>query len=242
MKLHANYVKNTISILKNKGLCVEFYHGELQRFAKGIYAPYKETNPQFFIEKEIAFLEGKIADKAEHLRHTLAHLEKARRKRIIIFLDNADQRDYDTQQQAFLIAQEIAANWTSTVFVTLRPETFHLSLRSGSTLSGYHPKAFTISPPRIDRVIEKRLNFGLRITRGEIPISSLTQVSVQLHSLEVIISALLDTMADRRDIGELIDNIAGGNVRLALDLVQSFFGSGHVDTEKIVEIYNVSSP
>ena len=35
-----------------------------------------------------------------------------------------------------------------------------------------------------------------------------------------------------------IDNISGGNVRLALDLVKGFFGSGHVDTEKIVRAYN----
>ncbi len=152
-------------------------------------------------------------------------------------LDNSDQRDYDTQQQVFLIAQELAANWPATVFVTLRPETFHLSLRSGGTLSGYHPKAFTIAPPRIDRVIEKRLKFGRRLTRGEVPLQSLRDVNVQLRTLEIIIQVMLDSMYQRNELGELIDNIAGGNVRLALDLVRNFFGSGHVDTEKIVEIY-----
>lgn len=40
------------------------------------------------------------------------------------------------------------------------------------------------------------------------------------------------------DLQEFIDNISGGNVRLALDLVKGFFGSGHVDTEKIVRAYN----
>jgi hypothetical protein len=57
--------------------------------------------------------------------------------------------------------------------VALRPETFYRSLKIGA-LSGYHPKAFTISPPRIDRVIEKRLRFALRLTSGEIPIELLT--------------------------------------------------------------------
>jgi hypothetical protein len=37
---------------------------------------------------------------------------------------------------------------------------------------------------------------------------------------------------------ECLDNISGGNVRRALDLVKEFFGSGHVDTEKIVKIYS----
>ena len=35
---------------------------------------------------------------------------------------------------------------------------------------------------------------------------------------------------------EAIDNIASGNVRRALDLVKDFFGSGHVDTGKILNI------
>jgi len=52
--------------------------------------------------------------------------------------------------------------------------------------------------------------------------------------------ATLQTTRERRDIPELIDNISGGNVRLALDLVQMFFGSGHVDTEKIVAIFKES--
>jgi hypothetical protein len=36
---------------------------------------------------------------------------------------------------------------------------------------------------------------------------------------------------------EFIDNISGGNMRVALDMVRNFFGSGHVDTRKILEIF-----
>ena len=226
--------------IEERGLVRGIYYGELQRFNKGIYGSLKKTNPGLYQEKELFFLEEKLNNKAEHLKSALEHLEKARHKQIIILIDNCDQRDYNTQQQAFLIAQEIAANWPATAFITLRPETFHLSMRSGGTLSGYHPKAFTIAPPRIDRVLDKRLKFGLRITRGEIPIKALSSVSLKLHSLDAILDALLHTLSDRRDIGELIDNIADGNVRLALDLVQRFLGSGHVDTQKIIDIYTES--
>jgi hypothetical protein len=38
----------------------------------------------------------------------------------------------------------------------------------------------------------------------------------------------------KKDILRCIENVAAGNVRLALELVRSFFGSGHVDTEKIL--------
>ncbi len=44
-------------------------------------------------------------------------------------------------------------------------------------------------------------------------------------------------MDSRDDLIELIDNVSGGNVRVALDQVKAFMGSGHIDTEKIVRVY-----
>jgi hypothetical protein len=137
-----------------------------------------------------------------------------------------------------LIAQELAEHWPTAVFVSLRPETFHLSVRSG-VLSGYHAKAFTISPPRVDRVLDKRLQFAVELCNGSIPIPSLTGVThVNLSSLEALIQLFLVSL--RRDdvLGEFIDNICGGNVRLALELVRGFFGSGHANTRKMIDIYH----
>lgn len=41
---------------------------------------------------------------------------------------------------------------------------------------------------------------------------------------------------------EFIDNICGGNVRVALDTVRGFFGSGHVDTGRIIRIQTEKGP
>ena len=212
------------------------YHLELQRFARGIYANLWEQNPGLYAEKEIQFLEGKLDNAEQHLKHSLEHISRGRQKQIVIFLDNADQRDEDIQQSAFLISQEIAEHWPATVFVTLRPETFHRSARVGA-LSGYLPKVFTISPPRIDRVIEKRLEFALKLTSGQLPIQALPEnTAVNLDKLQAIIQVFLDSLRRNRDLKEFLDNMAAGNVRLALNLVKGFFGSGHVDTQKIVNI------
>ncbi|MDE2716642.1 MAG: hypothetical protein OXI33_06455, partial [Chloroflexota bacterium] len=152
------------------------------------------------------------------------------------FIDNTDQRYERVQQEAFLISQEIAENWPTTVFLALRPGTFHESQRTG-TLSGYHPKAFTISPPRIDLVLQRRLTFALRLARGEVPISALgEEVGVNLASLETVLKVFLRSLDRNRHLVVAIDNIAAGNVRRALDLVKDFFGSGHVDTGKILDI------
>ncbi len=216
------------------------YHGQLVRFSKSIYGDLRESDPTFFKQKEIEFLEQKLNNREEFLKSALEHISRGRRKQIIVFLDNADQRSDDIQQQAFLIAQELAAHWPATVFVALRPETYFRSLKIGA-LSGYHPKAFTISPPRIDHVIDKRLNFALKITSGEIPLQAINaSVQVQLTKLDSIIRIFLDSLRYNRALEGFIDNIAGGNVRLALDLIKGFFGSGHVDTQKFIDIYDES--
>ena len=213
------------------------YDLELRRFAKSPYGELKNVSPALYVQHEIEFLLEKVRTKHEHLKHALEHLARGRRKQIVVFLDNADQRAEGTQQDVFLIAQEIAEHWPATVFVALRPETFHRSLQVGA-LSGYHPKAFTVSPPRIDRVIEKRLLFALKLTSGEIPIEGLSErIRVHLKKLDAIIRVFLDSLISSDPLKECIENVAGGNVRLALDLVRQFFGSGHVDTKKIVEIY-----
>lgn len=212
------------------------YNQELQRFATGIYADLRDENVGLYRQKEIEFLENKLANREDHLKFSLHHVTRGRRKQVVIFLDNADQRDESTQQATFLAAQELAEHWPATVFVTLRPETFHRSTRIGA-LSGYHPKAFTVSPPRIDRVINKRLEFALKLTSGDIPIQSLSgNTTVNLDKLDVMIRVFLHSLGNY-SLREFIDNISAGNVRQALDLVRGFFGSGHVDTQKIVNIY-----
>jgi hypothetical protein len=236
-QLRENYDVN----VKDRKFVRGIYNRELREdFADGIYADLRDINPSLYKQKEIEFLEEKIDDQEQHLKRSLEHLANGRQQQIVVFIDNADQRDEGTQQSAFLIAQELAERWPGTVFVALRPDTFHRSLQIGA-LSGYHPKAFTIAPPRIDRVVEKRLDFALEITSGQIPLKLPSgTVLVNLDRMDAIIRVFCSSLERNDQLRELIDNIPNGNVRLALDLIRGFFGSGHVDTRKIMKIYEES--
>ena len=213
------------------------YHREIRHLKeKSIYSDlFKSDNP-VAIQKELDLLETKLTSRDEHLRRSLQHISKGHKKQIIIFIDNCDQRSDDDQQTAFLIAQEIAENWDATVFLTLRPETFHNSIRSGA-LSGYHPKAFTISPPRIDEVISRRLNFALKIARGEKLLSSVS-VTGKFENLAKLIIIFQESIQRNKALYTFIDNISIGNTRRAIDLLKNFFGSGHTNTEKALKIFN----
>ena len=214
----------------------DVYRSELARFATGIHGALKESHPDLYLQRELEFLEARLSNQQEHLRNSIHRIATSHRKQVIVCLDNSDQRNDPIQQEVFLIGQEIATHWHAAVFVTLRPETFYQSTRAGA-LSGYHPKAFTVLPPRIDRVLEKRLQFALKLARGEIAIQSLGGLGVKLRNLESVLLALRDTLNESHDLAEFIDNIAAGNVRVALNLVRDFLGSGHVDTQKIVDKY-----
>ncbi len=222
--------------IKEKKFVHGIYNIELKRFSKGIYSDLKKINPSDFKDKEIKFLEKKIQNHEEHLKCSLNHISKGRKKQIIFILDNADQRNEEVQQKAFIIAQEVAAHWPVTVFLSIRPDTFYRSKKVGA-LSGYHPKAFTISPPRVDRVIEKRLRFALKLAKGDIRLKGLdSNIFVKLEKLKTYLNLLLYSFDKNKELIEFIDNICIGNIRLALQFITIFIGSGHVDTEKILNI------
>lgn len=194
------------------------YHGELIRFERGIYKKLKETAPDRFLEKQIEFLEEKTADKITHLQRSVKHIARGRRKQLVIAIDNADQRSLQDQQDAFLSAQEFAATWEALVLVALRPRTYFVSKASGS-ISAYSQRILTISPPRIDLVLEKRLKFSLDLAEGRLPLERLDGISIRLDAIALFLKALLHSLKRNRDISELLSNITGGNIREVLELV-----------------------
>ncbi|MDR0251422.1 MAG: ATP-binding protein [Burkholderiales bacterium] len=211
------------------------YHGELLRFEKGIYGPLKEKNHEKYFEEELKYLNGLMKDRVQHLKASLQHISKARRKQVIICIDNVDQREQKDQEQAFLAAQEFAASWSALVLISIRPRTYFASKSSGS-ISAYPQRILTVSPPRIDLVLEKRLQFSLNVAEGRVPIERLKSITMNLDSIAVFLKALINSLKSNRELTELLVNITGGNIREAVELIKGFMGSANVDSEKIIRI------
>ena len=210
------------------------YHADIARFKKSMYGELEHSDPPLYKTKLRETLESKIQNRAEHLRRSIEHISNARREQIVIAMDNADQRSLAIQQEAFVISEEIAAKWGAVVFITVRPHTFYQSKRAGA-LSAYPTKAFTIAPPRIDQVLEKRLTFALDLASGTVPIQKLQGVSVGMHSLALFLKSLLDSLKESQQLIQLIDNISNGNVRTSVELVTKYIGSPNADSERIVQ-------
>jgi hypothetical protein len=147
-----------------------------------------------------------------------------------------DQRPFQFQDQVFLIGQSLAETWPVTVFVSLRPGTFFHSRAKGS-LSGYQPRVFTVAPPRIDLVITKRMRFAQSQLAESRRLNSFPE-ALELTSQTLLryVGVILRSLETNEQLVEIIDNLSGGNVRTALDFINAFVGSGHVDAYKILSI------
>lgn len=204
------------------------YKKEIRRFEGGTWGDLKDTDPVKFQDKLLEMLGEKQAKRADHLRLSIDYLSREKRKQIIIALDNADQRNLAVQQEAFVIAQNLAADWRATVFISVRPRTFFLSKRSG-TLAAYPHRIFTIAPPRVDEVLERRLVFALGIAEGKIQLERLKAVSFRLGNIATLINVLLGSI-DRLDpVKIFLENITDGNVRELIQFVARMFGNPNVD-------------
>jgi hypothetical protein len=158
-------------------------------------------------------------------------------RQVVVFLDNIDQRDFDFQEKIFLIGQSMAETWPVTVFLSLRPDTFFRSRNKGS-LTAYQPRVFTIAPPAIGKVIDKRLVFCLDLIDDESERAKVMPVALdhQATTLAKYLKVLMRSFRRQTELVEFVENLSGGNVRSALTFVNTFVGSGHVDTRKIMDI------
>lgn len=212
----------------------EVYAAEIERFDKGLHGARKHSDPARYEVKLLDLLDEKCADRAAHASRSIKHLSESQKKQIVIVLDNADQRTYDIQQEAFVISENFAKDWDAVVFYAIRPSTFFKSKQSGA-LSAYQNRVFTIDPPRIDEVVVKRLQFALNMAEGKIEVKKLYRVKLQLSNIVFFLEALVLSLKRNRGILEFLTNISGGNVRLVIELITKFMGSSNVDSEKYIK-------
>jgi hypothetical protein len=209
------------------------YHKEVRRFAGGVNTALKTLAPGEFMKREIDMLVELSRHPETHFGRSLEHLVKLRGDQIIIVLDNIDQRGREDQEETFLVSQTMAQNWPCTVFVTLRPETFNAS-RIRGTLSGYQPRAFVIDPPRVERMVVQRLQYGKKYYTREGRLPQWMGWTAQSDDLRVYLDILSKSLSRSEGLESALVNLSGGNARRALELMRDFLQSPHAEADTIV--------
>ena len=209
------------------------YNGELNRFGRGIYGRLAESNPPEFEKRQIDELARLTGDVASHVERSLKHLDSTGKRKSILVLDNIDQRSKEFQDRVFVIAQALSSSLDSTVFVSLRPSTFYESKLRGS-LAAYQPRAFHVSPPKVSEVVARRLAFA----KKKLSTQDFTSngLSIGVDDLQAYLDALTVGFTKNEELIALLENLSGGNVRVALEYLATFIGSGYVDTARVLKV------
>ena len=121
------------------------------------------------------------------------------------------------------------------MFIAVRPRTFYKSKQAGS-LTAYPHRVFTIAPPRVDQVIEKRLTFALSMAEGHVQIERLQDIRLELVNIVTFLKALRYSLSKNTELVEFLSNITAGNIRAVVEFVTKFIGSANVNAQKIIEI------
>jgi GTPase SAR1 family protein/predicted type IV restriction endonuclease len=211
------------------------YSPEIEEFDESIEGQLKSLDVSAYQLAKISHVSALVKNRAAHVLRSLNFVVKGFNRQVMIVLDNADQRTFETQQEAFLVAQELASSRSMLIFVALRPSTFYAS-KLGGALSGYKNEVLSISPPPAHEVIRKRLLFALRVADGKVAPTALDGISLNLSSISAFLTALLWSIRRNAEIKTFLSNITGGNTRLVLELITTFCGSPNVESERIVNI------
>lgn len=230
----AEQLKEKYSVsVDNKEFIRAVYNKEINEFKTGLHA---DSEPDEFRREEVKMLLGMVGDRSEHLRRSLEHLRGTSKRTCLLVLDNVDQRPPEFQDRVFLIAQSMAEMWPVTVFVSLRPSTFYES-RSKGSLAAYQLRVFTITPTRTDAVIARRLQFA----KTELSVAGDTGIfpqgmSLTADDLSAYLDVLIKAFDENLELNNLVDNLSGGNLRLALTFLSAFVGTAYVSTERILKV------
>ncbi|MEU8092393.1 hypothetical protein [Micromonospora chalcea] len=210
------------------------YRSELERLRRSSVGLYAELDPALYQQKEIDHLIGLTREADAHLKTSFEFLKAKKRRSPIFVLDNIDQRKTEYQEEVFLIAESLADGWPGTVFVSLRPKTLYESKVKGS-LSAYPLKIFTVSPPKIDQVILRRLEWAHdKLLAAASSGAFATQFTINAPAMRAVLEALIKAFRENKELNEIIDNLSGGNVRSALEYLNTFIGSPFVSVERVL--------
>lgn len=159
----------------------------------------------------------------------------------ILCIDNVDQLAPDYQAKIFLLAQRAAREMQAVVIIALREESYYAaSIQRAFT--AYNNRKFHIASPPFRFLISRRLKYCremLDLPPNEIVI----RLGSEIHFDKTAISKFLDIIeysifSYNKNISRLIEALAFGNMREALDMFATFLYSGATNVDKMLKIYD----
>ncbi len=164
-----------------------------------------------------------------------------------LVLDNVDQQSYvskDYQEFALITAKNFAEYFRTVTIITLREESFFRSTASG-VLDAFVAPMFHISFPSFEQLIRSRIDYVLGLLQlSDADASTKMRKSVTIAEnrerltryFEIIKDSIRHQRKVGRDILKFMNEVSGGNMRVALHFLRTFLISGNTNVAEMMSI------
>lgn len=219
---------------------MKIYHTEITKFKNGVL--------QLLNSESDAYKE-KLVDKIMYFQSnidiTLAcyieHFVYSHNKELIITLDNSDKRNLEEQLLMFEVANWIKDSIKAIVFLPIRDTTFDLYRNQKPLDTVVKDLIFRIIPPSLEKVLYNRISYATRLSEKNkenrfyyLPNNMKVNYPAEdeLYYLKGILSSLFQNIFFKR----LISGLAGGDIRVGLEIFLDFCKSGHINESEIFKM------
>lgn len=218
--------------------CIEpAYKKEIDALFKG---------PLFLIANNEEKRTEKITSMLEReYEHKYSYNEKiikftASKSPVFLIIDNVDQfEDINTQSDIFSTSIALAHRTGVNLIFSLREATYVLH-KNTPTFDAFDFDPITIDSPDISSVLSKRFFVANQLLKGKTgEFTAENGARLHLSDLSIIID-LLQSSVLGSEIGNIIEVLSSGDIRLALRMTREFLQSGYSSTGKALEIFQTT--
>lgn len=211
------------------------YQSEVENLARGPLFLLRKTDIAAFDKEISTMVMNERRAVIPYVDRIISHVSRSRP--IFITVDNVDQIEDDGRQsEIFAEAQAFSQKHQVNIIMALRDTTFR-KYRSSPTFNAFEIDAIYIDAPSVVPVLARRFTYARKMLQGvkaelELDNGARFKADDVGAFFEIAAHSLLSV-----DGAELIDTLAGGNIRRGLTLAREFLSSGHVTADLALQAY-----
>lgn len=234
-KILVNQLENCTALhIKTYGAMKEVFREKIKAETDRLLVPFKQDPKE--LEKQIALLILNWQEETHaYLGHLLRYAQEHCKRRVIVVLDNADQKSTEFQIAVHDASQQLAIAFPINLLVSMRESTFFKLSSSARSDAFSQQQVFHIRTPSLRAVLSERFKFLSENLQGaSFEITSMAGFSLSIENIVQFIDLLSRSVLEKgesKQIIELIAAISNGDVRAALGLLRRFLLSGHTKLE-----------
>jgi hypothetical protein len=225
--------------LNSTKVLIRIYYKEVKRNDESIWNYLKKNSPGQYQEKLNSFLEENLKQQENHFIKVAEYLLKERRLRLCVTLDNADQLDYNTQREIFLLANSINSRGKCITILSIR-EGYYYKLRNKPPFDAFRSNVYHITAPPYKEVLQKRITYAIESLKVG---GKITGVWGSNKSLQIDAQTGIDFFSnldktlfinENSEMLRFLEETTYPNIRLGLELFRDFLLSGHTKVSDYV--------